>query len=100
MAKRVKLYASDDVLENFYEVLLSGNPDAMQRVHIPKSDVFYVRARVEEALGVRYSLDRIERAMYLENMLSAKDVFEPHVKRDWEIEDELKCRDNTVTTPQ
>lgn len=92
MAKRVKLYASDDVLENFYEVLLSGNPDAMQRVHIPKSDVFYVRARVEEALGVRYSLDRIERAMYLEKMLSAKDVFEPHVKRDWEIEDELKCK--------
>ena len=100
MPKRVKLYASDDVLENFYEVLLSGNPDAMQRVHIPKSDVFYVRAKIEQDLGVRYSLDRIERAMYLEKMLSAKDVFEPHVKRDWEIEDELKCKDNTVNTPQ
>lgn len=96
MPKKVQLYASDDVLENFYEVLLSNNPAAMQRVHIPKSDVFYVRARVEEALGERYSLDRIERAMYLEGMLSAKDVYKPHVKRQWEIEDELKCKTSSV----
>lgn len=90
MPKKVKLHASDAVLEHFYEVLLSGNPDAQLRVHIPMSDVFYARAAIQNDTGVVYSLDRIERAMYLEGMLDRKDVFEPNRKRDWEIEDNLR----------
>lgn len=90
MAKRVQLYSSDSVLENFYLVLLSNNPEKMSRVHIPKSDVFYVRAAIEADTGVKYSLDRIERAMYLEGMLHRRDVFEPDVERDWELEDKLR----------
>jgi len=90
MAKRVQLYSSDSVLENFYLVLLSNNPDKMSRVHIPQSDVFYVRAAIEADTGVKYSLDRIERAMYLEGMLRKKDVFEPERERSWEVEDRLR----------
>lgn len=90
MAKRVQLYASDNVLENFFSVLMSEDPSRVDRVHIPKSDVFYVRAALEAALGTKYSLDRVERAMYLEGMLHRRDVFEPDVERDWEIEDKLR----------
>ena len=31
--------------------------------------------------GVKYSLDHVERAMFLEGLLDAKDVFQPSVKR-------------------
>lgn len=90
MAKRVQLYSSDDILENFYSVLVSKDPSRADRVHIPKSDVFYVRAAIEADTGIKYSLDRIERAMYLEGMLHRRDVFDPDVERDWEIEDKLR----------
>lgn len=90
MAKRVQLYASDDVIENFYRVLLSENPDSMHRVHIPKSDVFYVRAAIESDTGVKYSLDHVERAMFLEGMLRRSDVFKPDETRQWELDDYLR----------
>ena len=53
------------------------------RVHIPKSDVFYVRAAIEAQTGVRYTLDHVERAMYLEGHLSRNEVFEPDRKRPY-----------------
>ena len=56
----------------------------MYRVHIPKSDVFYVRTAIEGDTGVRYTLDRVERAMYLEGMIDKRDVLDPNRKRDWE----------------
>ena len=56
----------------------------MRRVHIPRSDVFYIRNKILEDTGVKYSLDRVERAMYLEGHLKASDVFEPKRKREWE----------------
>jgi hypothetical protein len=44
MAKKsVKLY-TDNVLEQFYSHLVDGN---MKNLHIPHSDVFYVRTAVE-----------------------------------------------------
>jgi hypothetical protein len=46
--------------------------------------VFYVREAIFQRSGERYSLDRVERAMYLEGHLKKKDVFEPERKRDWE----------------
>ena len=72
--------ASDNVLENFYRELVNGNP---QRVHIPRSDVFYVREKIHQDTGIRYSLDRVERAMYLEEFLEAKDVLDPERKREY-----------------
>lgn len=83
MKKPVKLYAVDDVIEKFYEALLSNNPRTIQQVHIPKSDVFYVREAIYQDTGVRYSLDHVERAMYLEGHLSRNEVLDPDRKRPY-----------------
>lgn len=79
----MKHFSSDNVIEEFYRNLLKGD-DSAARVHIPRSDVFYIRRAYYEKTGIWESLDRIERCMYLENMLEARDVFEPQRKRDWE----------------
>lgn len=84
MKKRIQLYASENVVEEFYRALASDDSRAMQRVHIPKSDVFYVRTAIEANTGVHYTLDRIERAMFLEGMLKRRDVLDPDRKREWE----------------
>ena len=55
----------------------------MQKIHIPKSDVFYVRAAIEADTGVRYSLDHVERAMYLEGHLKRYEVLDPDRERDY-----------------
>ena len=47
MTKRIKLYASENVLEEFYDALANKDSRALYRVHIPKSDVFYVRTAIE-----------------------------------------------------
>ena len=83
MSKRIKLYASDSVLEEFYSALADSNSYKLRRIHIPRSDVFYVRAAIEADTGVKYSLDHIERAMYLEGMLSRNDVLDPDRKRPY-----------------
>tara|TARA_R110002073_G_scaffold228340_1_gene389112 strand:- start:657 stop:923 length:267 start_codon:yes stop_codon:yes gene_type:complete len=83
MKKQIQLCPSDTVIEDFYEALLSSNNRALLKLHIPKSDVFYVRAAIEADTGVRYSLDHIERAMYLEGMIDRKDVLDPDRKRDY-----------------
>jgi len=84
--KPVQLYADDNILEEFYSALADGSAKRIRRIHIPRSDVFYVRAAIEADTGVRYSLDHVERAMYLEGMLSRSDVLDPDRKRpygDW-----------------
>ena len=83
MAKRIQLYASESVIEEFYDALVTGDANRLRRVHIPKSDVFYVREAIYQDTGERYTLDHVERAMYLEGMLEAHDVFEPHRKREY-----------------
>ena len=82
--QRRNIYSSDKVLEEFYKALASGDPSRMRRVHIPRSDVFYVRRAYYESTGNWETLDKIERCMYLEGMLSSSDVFEPKRERDWE----------------
>ena len=84
MAKPVQLYASEDVLAEFYDALASNDSRRLRQVHIPRSDVFYVRMAYYEATGNWETLDRMERCMYLEGMLSSRDVLEPNRKRDWE----------------
>ena len=77
-------YASERVLEEFYSALASEDESRLRRVHIPRSEVFYVREKYYQDTGNWESLDRIERSMYLEGFLSKQDVLEPHRKRDWE----------------
>ena len=80
--KSVKLYNYTSVLDEYYNVLLSKKGiSKLKKMHIPVSDVFYVQKAIEMNTGVKYSLDHVERAMYLEGLLDAKDVFQPSVKR-------------------
>jgi hypothetical protein len=81
--KKVKLYASEDVIDDFYRALASNDVNALRKVHIPKSDVFYVREAIEARTGVRYSLDHVERAMYLEGHLQAHEVLDPEREREY-----------------
>jgi|TARA_R110000796_G_scaffold13733_1_gene44219 hypothetical protein len=78
------LYASDRVLGAFFEALMANGLRGLQSTHIPHSDVFYVREKYFTDTGEWMSLDRIERSMYLEGMLTARNVLDPHRKRDWE----------------
>ena len=78
-----KMYSSDQVIEEFYNALASEDEGRLRRVHIPRSDVFYVREKIFQDTGVKYSLDRVERAMYLEGMLEDKDVLDPNRKREY-----------------
>lgn len=81
--KKVQRYASDRVLEEFYYAL-AGDKKLSRLVHIPRSDVFYLRQKYYEDTGHWISLDRMERSMYLEKLLSKKDVLDPDRKREWE----------------
>ena len=82
MAKRIQLYTSENVIEEFYDALVTGDANRLRRVHIPKSDVFYVREAIYQNTGERYTLDHVERAMYLEGMLRRNEVFEPDRERE------------------
>ena len=83
MKKQVQLYATDRVIEEFYEALASNNPRSLQKVHIPKSDVFYVRQAIYQDTGVWYTLDHVERAMYLEGHLKRNEVLDPDRERPY-----------------
>ena len=81
--KRVQLCQSESVLEDFYNELASNNSYAMRKVHIPKSDVFYVREAIYNRTGTKYDLDHVERAMYLEGYLESHEVLDPNRKRKY-----------------
>ena len=81
--KKVKLYASDSVIEDFYEALARNNPNSLYKVHIPKSNVFYVRKAIGEYTGITYSLDHVERAMLLEGDLRRDEVLDPDRPRGY-----------------
>ena len=78
---KVSLYSSEDVIEEFYDAIADGDSKRLRRVHIPKSDVFYVREALQVRLGQSFTLDHIERAMYLEGFLARHEVFDPDRKR-------------------
>jgi hypothetical protein len=84
MSKKVRYYQSDKVLEEFYLALAKGNEKILRRVHIPHSSVFYAREAYYNHSGEWITLDRMERSMYLEGMLSAYNVLDPERTRDWE----------------
>lgn len=70
-------FSDEEVLTRFYEALATGNERLMKRVHIPRSDVFYVREAIHQKTGIKYPLDRIERAMFVEGHLRREDVLDP-----------------------
>ena len=57
--KSVKLY-TDNVLDAFYEAIRTNTLD---RLHIPHSDVFYVREAVQNHYGRPFTLEHVEWAM-------------------------------------
>jgi predicted polyphosphate/ATP-dependent NAD kinase len=61
-----KMYSSERVLEEFYKALAD------------------IREAYYQHSGTWETLDRIERCMYLEGKLLARDVLDPKRKRDWE----------------
>lgn len=73
----VQLYASETVIEDFYDAIASNDSRRVRKVHIPKSDVFYVREAIYHRTGVKYTLDHVERAMYLEGHLTRDEVLDP-----------------------
>ena len=81
MRNNIHLYSSEDVIEEFYDAIADGDSKRLRRVHIPKSDVFYVREALKSKLGKSFTLDHIERAMYLEGFLESHEVLDPDRKR-------------------
>lgn len=63
--KSVKLY-TENVIETFYECIRNNNVD---KLHIPHSDVFYVRKAIEARTGEKYTLKHVEEAMKAEGWL-------------------------------
>ena len=63
---RIKYFESDSVLEEFYNALANQDEKKLRRVHIPRSDVFYVRSAVEAYYGRSFTLKHVEDAMRAE----------------------------------
>ena len=71
MAKKsVKLY-TDNVLEQFYKHLFD---DTLRDLHIPHSDVFYVREAVQNYYGRPFTLEHVEWAMRMEGWTDSGDT--------------------------
>ena len=64
--KSVKLYTPENMLEAFYHAI---HTNTLNRLHIPHSSVFYVRAAIEAKTGKRFTLEHVERIMKEEGML-------------------------------
>ena len=80
---KVKLYATESVIEEFYRTLANNDTRGVNKVHIPKSDVFYVRRAIYDDTGEWYTLDHVERAMYVEGHLTRREVLDPDRKRQY-----------------
>ena len=70
--KSVQLY-TDNVIEEFYNAVINNN---VNKLHIPHSDVFYVRAAVEAHYGRSFTLKEVEDAMIAEGWSESKDLQE------------------------
>lgn len=77
----MKYYTSDKVIEEFYKSLADGDSNSLRRIHIPRSEVFYVREKYYQDTGNRISLEEMEEAMFLEGMLEEKDVYDGLVQK-------------------
>ena len=67
--KSVKLY-TDNVIESFYDAIRTNS---LHKLHIPHSDVFYVRKAVEAHYGRSFTLKEVEDAMKAEGWKDTND---------------------------
>lgn len=74
----------ENVIEEFYLAVANNNGNFISTVHIPLSDVFYVREALHQATGIRYTLDYVEWAMLKEHMIEARHCHNPEVKKTWD----------------
>lgn len=72
---------SEKVLEDFYAALANGDESRLRRVHIPRSEVFYVKAAVEARYGVSVSLQHVEKVLFEEGHLNERDVCTSTLKK-------------------
>ena len=90
MAKKsVKLY-TDNVLEEFYKAILN---DTLDQLHIPHSDVFYVRSAVEgyyatkpdsEHYNKKFTLKHVEESMRAEGWTEGSYAKKEYVRDEEE----------------
>jgi len=73
----------EDVIEQFYLAVANNNGNFISAIHIPLSDVFYVREALHQASGIRYTLDYVEWAMLKENMIEPRHCYKPEEKITW-----------------
>jgi len=68
MKKSVKLKAltPERVLEAFYAAI---NRNALRKIHLPHSDVFYARAAIEAKTGIRLTLADTETILQEEGLI-------------------------------
>ena len=64
MKKSVKLTASENAIRDVYNSLHRHGD--IRTVHIPHSAVYYIRSLIYRDTGVKYTLDRVEKAMKAE----------------------------------
>tara|TARA_R100001591_G_scaffold114839_1_gene129695 strand:- start:404 stop:655 length:252 start_codon:yes stop_codon:yes gene_type:complete len=81
---KLKTHEQDDIISQFYLALADDDIRSLAKMHIPRSEVFYTREKYYQDTNNWETLDKIERSMYLEGMLSASDVLDPQRKRSWE----------------
>lgn len=55
-----------DYVEAYYSALANENVEALKRLDIPRSDVFYVREAIFQRNGVVYSIEHVRKAMKAE----------------------------------
>lgn len=72
-----KYYFSEDPLGEFYKALASEDSSSLFRCHIPRSEVFYVRAHLEQKFERPFTLREVEQLLLEEGMLDRKDCYEP-----------------------
>lgn len=73
----------ENVIEEFYSAVADNDGQFIYSIHIPLSDVFYVREALHQATGTRYTLDYVEWAMLKEGMLEARHCYQPEEKLGW-----------------
>ena len=66
---------SEEPLHDFYNALVDNDQGFLEKLHIPHSSVFYAREAYHAYTGHRVSLQRMEKAMLLEGMLTSEDCF-------------------------
>tara|TARA_R110000868_G_scaffold54327_1_gene169997 strand:+ start:172 stop:423 length:252 start_codon:yes stop_codon:yes gene_type:complete len=71
-----KIYLRENHL--FADFINAVYRDKLDKVHIPHSDVFFVRAALEKRTGIRFSLQQVETAMKAEGWSEGRILKSDH----------------------